>query len=122
MADGIATDPAVMQSLADRLRSTGDDLDAAGRTAPGVPQAGEVAALMGAVIAHLAESAGNAVVGLKMAADSVEQACKDYLATDSARRARSGRRADADRNADGGRPGEHPQRRRLARRDPGWWT
>jgi hypothetical protein len=73
----------VMQSLASQLRATGDDLDEAGRTAPGVPQAGDVASLMGAVIAHLSESAGNAVVGLKTAGDSVEQACKDYLATDS---------------------------------------
>ena len=83
MADGTKMDPVVMQSLVTRLRSTGDDLDAAGRSAPGVPRAGDVAALMGAVLAHLSESAGNAVVGLKTAADSVEQAGGDYAATDA---------------------------------------
>ncbi|MDT4991062.1 MAG: hypothetical protein QOH97_954 [Actinoplanes sp.] len=83
MADATETDLAVMQSLANQLRAAGDDLDAAGRTAPGVPQAGDVASLMGAVIAHLSESAGNAVVGLKTAGDSVDQAFMDYLATDS---------------------------------------
>ena len=91
MADGTEMDPAMMRSLADRLRSIGEELDAAGRTAPGVPDAGDVAALMGAVIAHLSESAGNAVVGLQTAADSVEQARNDYLATDSSAANKVGR-------------------------------
>ncbi len=90
MADGTQMDPGVMQSLVSRLQSTGEQLDAAGRSAPGVPQAGDVASLMGAVIAHLSESAGNAVIGLKTAGDSVEQARRDYVATDTSAAAKVG--------------------------------
>jgi hypothetical protein len=82
MAGGTEMDPAVMRSLIRRLRSAGDELDSTGLTAPGVPRAGDVAPLMAAVIAHLAESAGNAVIGLKAAGDNAERVYEDHLASD----------------------------------------
>ncbi|MET0418356.1 MAG: hypothetical protein ABW022_20285, partial [Actinoplanes sp.] len=68
----------VLDALSARLRRSGDSLDAAGGGAPGVPDAGDVAAMMGAVVAHLSAGAGEMVVGLKEAGDQVAQARQAY--------------------------------------------
>jgi hypothetical protein len=84
MAGGTDVDLAVLDTLAARLRNAGRTLDAAGAGAPGVPDAGDVSGLMGEVIARLAESAGNLVVGLAEAADRLEQTRRGYAEQDAA--------------------------------------
>jgi hypothetical protein len=83
MAGGTEADLATLDRLAARLRQAGDTLDAVGNGAPGVPDAGDVAAMMGAVLAHLSESAGNVVVGLREAGDRVEQSRRGYAEQDA---------------------------------------
>jgi hypothetical protein len=73
----------VMDAMASRLSQSGDHLDAIGKGAPGVPNAGEVAGMMGAVIAHLSDCAGDMVVGMKGAGEEVAQARKSYAAQDA---------------------------------------
>ena len=84
MAGGTKADLAALDAMARTLRASADGLDAVGSTAPGVPDAGEVSGLMGAALAHLTESAGNLVVGLKGASEQVSQAGQGYARTDQA--------------------------------------
>ena len=81
---GTNADLGVLQSLAARLRSAGQNLDAAGGNAPPTPDAGEVAPDVAALVAHLTDGAGNLVVGLLEAGDRVDQARTAYQGTDSA--------------------------------------
>jgi hypothetical protein len=74
----------VLDSIARRLSQSGDALDALGRSAPGVPNAGDVSAMMGGVIAHMAETAGNMVVGMKAASDEVSKSRQAYVSKDQA--------------------------------------
>jgi hypothetical protein len=83
MSDVTDVDLAVLDSVTSRLRSCGDALDSVGSSAPGVPDAGEVAGVMGEVVAHLTENAGNLVVGLKEAADRVQAAGRAYSTQDA---------------------------------------
>ena len=71
-----------MDSMATRLTQGGDTLDATGNSAPGVPNAGAVAGLMGAVIAHLSGAAGQMVIGMKGAGEEVSQARQAYATSD----------------------------------------
>lgn len=84
MAGGTEAELPVLDSLAARLTQSGAALDAVGSGAPGVPDAGDVAAMMGAVVAHLAGGAGEMVVGLKEAGEQVAQARQAYAAGDAA--------------------------------------
>jgi hypothetical protein len=84
MAGGTNADLAALDSIAGRLSASADGLDAVGSTSPGVPDAGEVSGLMGAALAHLTESAGNLVVGLKGASEQVSRARQGYATTDQA--------------------------------------
>jgi hypothetical protein len=83
MSGGTEADLPVLDALAARLRRAGESLDAVGNGAPGVPDAGDVTGLMGAVVAHLSESAGNVVVGLAEAADRIEQTRRGYADRDA---------------------------------------
>lgn len=73
-----------LDAMASRLTQGGDALDATGNSAPGVPNAGAVAALMGAVISHLTSCAGDMVIGMKGAGEEVTQARQTYAAQDNA--------------------------------------
>ena len=84
MADGTDAELPVLDSIAHRLSESADGLDAVGKTAPGVPEAGEVSGIMGSAIAHLTASAGNLVLGLKGASEEVTQARQRYAGTDHA--------------------------------------
>ena len=84
MGAGTEAQLPVLDAIAGRLSRSADGLDAAGAGAPGVPDAGEVSAVMGAVIAHLAESAGTMVVGMKAAGDQVTASRQDYARRDEA--------------------------------------
>jgi hypothetical protein len=84
MAGGTQADLPAMDSVAARLSRSGDALDATGSTAPGVPDAGEVAGMMGAVIAHLTGCAGDMVIGLKGAGEEVAKARQAYATQDNA--------------------------------------
>ena len=61
----------------------GDSLDAAGHGAPTSVDAGEVTGLMCGVVAHLAESAGNLVVGLRQAGQQVSECRAAYESRDA---------------------------------------
>jgi hypothetical protein len=82
MAGATDADLPSMDSMADRLSQSADALDAAGKTSPGLPDAGEVSGIMGAAIAHLTGNAGNVVLGLKGASEEVAQARRQYATTD----------------------------------------
>ena len=82
MADGTNADLAALDSMARTLSASADGLDAVGKNSPGVPDAGEVSGLMGAALAHLTDSAGNLVVGLKGANEQVIQSRQGYAMTD----------------------------------------
>jgi uncharacterized protein YukE len=82
MAGETSVDFAAMNSMASRLSQSSDVLDAVGTRSPGLPKAGEVSGIMGSAIAHLTESAGNVVLGLKGASEEVTQARQDYDGTD----------------------------------------
>jgi hypothetical protein len=84
MAAGTDVDLDVLASLATRLGTSGDDLDAVGGDAPSLPDAGDFTDVLGAMVAHLSEGAGNVVVGLKEAASRIEQTRAGYSAQDAA--------------------------------------
>ena len=81
---GTNADLDVLTALAARLKSAGDDLDAAGSGAPAAPDAGDFTEVLGSVVAHLTESAGNVVVGLREAAARIEQSRNGYASQDAA--------------------------------------
>jgi len=99
MAGGTDAEPAVLDSIARRLSQSGDALDGLGTSAPGVPDAGDVSGMMGGVIAHLAEAAGNMVVGLKTAGDEVAKSRQEYAGKDQAAAQSFGGTENADRYA-----------------------
>lgn len=78
-----AADLPTLDSLATRLSQSGASLDEAGGGAPGVPDGGDVAGIMGAVVAHLSAGAGEMVIGLKEAGDQVAQARQAYASGDA---------------------------------------
>ncbi len=84
MAGGTEAALPVLDALAARLSGSGAALDEAGGGAPGVPDGGEVAARMGAVVAHLSDGAGEMVLGLKEAGDQVALARQAYASGDAA--------------------------------------
>ena len=82
MAGQTRADLPTLASIAARLSQAADALDGVGTASPGTPDAGEVSGMMGAAIAHLAESAGNIVLGMKGAGEEVTAARRDYAAAD----------------------------------------
>ena len=84
MAGGTRADLDVLASLAARLSAAGAELDAAAAGAPGAPDVGDFSAVLGEVVAHLTDGAGNAVLGLKEAAARVEQSRAGYAGQDAA--------------------------------------
>jgi formiminotetrahydrofolate cyclodeaminase len=84
MAGGTNAELPVLDSIAQRLSQAADALDGIGKSIPATPNAGAVSALMGAVVAHLAESAGNMVIGMKTASDQVAKSRQEYAARDEA--------------------------------------
>jgi hypothetical protein len=82
MADGTQADLPTLDAIARRLTTSAEGLDSVGKSAPGVPDAGEVSGIMGAAIAHLSDNAGELVVGLKGASEEVTQARQGYAKTD----------------------------------------
>ena len=84
MADQTDADLSAMDAMASRLVESADALDAVGGKVPGVPDAGEVSGIIGTAIAHLTESAGNLVLGMKGASEAVVQARRDYAGRDQA--------------------------------------
>jgi hypothetical protein len=84
MSDRTQADLDALHAIATRLQQSGDTLDSVGSNAPRVPDAGEVTALMGDLVAHLSESAGNLVVGLRAASARVSQSREAYLRQDQA--------------------------------------
>lgn len=84
MPGGTNADLAALDAIARKLGQAGDQLDSAGRSAPKAPDAGEVTALIGGVLAHLSDGAGNLVVGLKEAGDRVRQSREAYQSQDAA--------------------------------------
>jgi hypothetical protein len=84
MADQTDADLSALDAMAGRLGESADALDAVGGKAPGVPDAGEVSGIIGATIAHLTESAGNLVLGMKGASEAVARARRDYAGRDQA--------------------------------------
>ena len=84
MAGGTGADLPGLAAMARRLGEAADALDAAGRSSPGIPRAGEVSGIMGAALAHLTENAGNVVLGMKGAGEEVARARQDYASQDRA--------------------------------------
>jgi len=84
MSGGTNADLSAMASMARLLSEAADALDGVGSKSPGVPQAGDVSGIMGAAIAHLADNAGNVVLGMKGASEEVAQARQDYAGKDQA--------------------------------------
>lgn len=82
MAGETKADLPTLDLIASRLSQAADALDAVGKTSPAIPKAGDVSGIMGAAIAHLSESAGNVVLGMKGAGEEVTSARKDYAAKD----------------------------------------
>jgi hypothetical protein len=82
MADGTQAGLPTLDAIARRLATSADGLDTVGRSSPGVPDAGAVSGIMGAVIAHLTDNAGALVVGLKGASEEVTQARQGYTKSD----------------------------------------
>lgn len=82
MADGTQADLPTLDEIARRLTASADGLDSVGKSAPGVPDAGDVSGIMGAAIAHLTDNAGELVIGLKGASEEVTQARQSYAKSD----------------------------------------
>ena len=84
MAQDLDVDLVVLDAIAGRLVRAADALDAVGGTVPGMPDAGDVSAVMGAAIAHLTESTGNLALGMLGAGEQVGVARRAYAACDQA--------------------------------------
>jgi hypothetical protein len=82
MGDGTQADLPTLDAIARRLTTSADGLDGVGKSSPGLPDAGDVSGIMGAVIAHLTDRAGELVVGLKGASEEVTQARQGYAKID----------------------------------------
>jgi hypothetical protein len=76
--DGYTVDPALLQRLGRSLRSSGESLDALGKSVPGTPDAGELSADMAKAIGLLAEAAGELSVRLCAAGDAVARGGSVY--------------------------------------------
>jgi hypothetical protein len=84
MPGGTDADLPALAAIARRLSQSADELDELGENLPSLPNAGDVSGVMGSVIAHLTEIAGNMVVGMKAASDQVTKSHQDYASNDRA--------------------------------------
>lgn len=84
MAEELVVDLVALEAIAGRLAQSARALDETGRTAPGLPNAGDVSGIMGAAIAHLTDSAGNLVLGMMGAGEQADTARRSYAARNQA--------------------------------------
>lgn len=72
----------ILEALSNRLSRGADNLDSTGADMPNVPDAGDISVLIAKVIGHLAENAGNLVIGMRATSAAVSRARQSYVETD----------------------------------------
>lgn len=83
---GHEADPGVIDGIARTLRDAGTDLDSVGGSLPATPDAGDATPALAAILAQLSDNAGQLVVGLAAAGDTVSDAGARYSEDDAAAR------------------------------------
>ena len=76
-------DPVLLDGIADRLRRSGDAIDAAGHSAPGLPDAGADSAAIAAVVAGLCGQSAHLVAALHETGSKVTAANRTYVDEDT---------------------------------------
>ncbi|GAB3271952.1 hypothetical protein [Kineosporia babensis] len=84
MADELQVELSTLEMIAEHLSKGAGELDAIGSGMPGPPEAGDLSALIGQIVGHFADNAGNFVVGMKASSSAVSKAQLKYSATDEA--------------------------------------
>jgi hypothetical protein len=84
MSGETRADLPVLDAMSRSLTHGADALDSVGKGSPGVPDAGEASAIMGAGLARLTENAANVVLGMKGASEEVRAASREYADKDQA--------------------------------------
>lgn len=84
MAEELVVDLVTLAAISERLTRSANALDETGRTAPAMPEAGDVSGAIGAAMGHLTESAGNLVLGMMGAGEQADAARRTYAAQNQA--------------------------------------
>ncbi|MQA61724.1 MAG: hypothetical protein GEU86_09560 [Actinophytocola sp.] len=84
--NGHEADSGVIDGIARTLRNASTQLDRAGKSTPDTPDAGDATPALAAVLAQLSDNAGQMVLGLVAAGDSVATASSRYAEDDAAAR------------------------------------
>lgn len=83
---GYEVDPGVLKGIAGTLRNASSDLDQVGNSVPEIPEAGDATPALAAILAQLTDNAGQLVLGLAAAGESVSSAGTRYADDDAAAR------------------------------------
>lgn len=84
MAEELVVDLVTLEAISERLTRAANTLDETGRTAPAMPEAGDVSGIIGAAMGHLIESAGNLALGMMGAGEQADAARRTYAAHNQA--------------------------------------
>ena len=80
MAEELVVDLLTLEAISERLARSANALDETGRTAPSMPEAGDVSGIIGEALGHLTESAGNLAIGMMGAGEQADAARRAYAA------------------------------------------
>ncbi|MGH3451391.1 MAG: hypothetical protein ACRDQW_11845 [Haloechinothrix sp.] len=83
---GHEADPGVIDGVARTLRNAGTQLDEIGGSVPATPDAGDAGPAIATILAQLTDNAGQLVLGLAAAGDTVATASSQYADDDAAAR------------------------------------
>lgn len=84
--EGFTADRDVIEGVARMLRSGSHSIENLGGSVPGVPDAGEVSAVMASLMSKLIDAAAEVSTGVAAAADEVEHSAQTYGESDQAAR------------------------------------
>lgn len=84
--EGFTADPNVIEGLARMLRNGSQSMEDLVGSVPGVPDAGEVSAVMASLMSKLTDAAGEVSTGVAAAADELEHSARTYRECDQAAR------------------------------------
>jgi hypothetical protein len=82
VGNGFNADPGLIQGLGKKLRSGSDSLNNLAGGVPGVPDAGDMSGIMGAVIAKQVQAAGELATGVGAAASVLADNARSYDESD----------------------------------------
>jgi hypothetical protein len=84
MTDHLDVDPVMLDSIGDRLRAVGDNIDTTGKSAPLRPDAGLATPLVSDMVTRLCAAAARLAVDLHTLGDRVAEAGRTYAEEDLA--------------------------------------